>query len=234
MKVTREDLGFRSPVYDGNKNIYTSLILLQEEYEIKVTVNLGGADFDFFCQIQFVGPVNIGLLEEYYNYGQEVPQEVIQALEIILRHGSTTNRIPIRNSLYPKSTRDDQLTTIGPNKFVSFGHYQAITKTKVGPTLLIDRSATAFFRGGPLIQFIENYGFNLNNLADEIGRGGPHNENLRKELKGNITLLSKFTCFHLQIIFYQIRCSHIHDTPALPKALYYLRDHSAIGFRCGI
>jgi hypothetical protein len=75
------------------------------------------------------------------------------------------------------------------NKQVVFGHYQSTRLTKMGLTLLVDRSATAFFTGGPLVEFVER-------LMDRIPRyyGNRVNEYILDYVKG---LCDDFVTTHM-------------------------------------
>jgi eukaryotic translation initiation factor 2C len=111
--------------------------------------------------VQFTEEIDLSIINHYFNGNADedvkVPREAIQAIELILKHGPTSNRIPIGNSLYPKwDPNRDGREIIDRNgiKQVAYGHYQSMRLTKVGPTLLVDRSATAFYIGGSLVDFV--------------------------------------------------------------------------------
>ncbi|CAG2121713.1 unnamed protein product, partial [Medioppia subpectinata] len=66
-------------------------------------------------------------------------------------------------------------------KQVVFGHYQSTRLTKIGPTILVDRSATAFFTGGSLKDFMYNM---KNQLSQRVRNETKLIEILAKECKG--------------------------------------------------
>ncbi|CAG2122839.1 unnamed protein product, partial [Medioppia subpectinata] len=101
-------------------------------------------------------------------------------------YGPTSDRIPIGNSLYPKwDARNPRLGRVdidnAGNKQVVFGHYQSTRLTKIGPTILVDRSATAFFTGGSLADFMYSM---KDQLAQRVRDQRKLFEILAKESKG--------------------------------------------------
>ncbi len=162
VNVWRELFTDIKPVYDGTKNLYTSRPLQMLDFnKNKVLTKTIEVDFENNCQsynvqIKFARKVQLSAINDYYSGKlSEFPKEAIQALDIILRHGPTINRIPIGNSLYtPWAPK--QRTSIGDNREVAFGHYQSVRYTSSGPTLVIDRTATAFHTGGSVLDFVIN------------------------------------------------------------------------------
>ncbi|CAG2171047.1 unnamed protein product [Oppiella nova] len=148
------------PVFDGNSIVYTRGQLAQDQFTGNIEVTLDGKATQVRVNIQFAQAIDLSAINLYYD-GQSdlVPREAMQALDIILRYGPTSTRVPIGNSLYPKwethKGRDGRINIddVG-NKQVVFGHYQSTRLTKMGPTILVDRSATAFFTAGPLLEFM--------------------------------------------------------------------------------
>ncbi|CAG2117381.1 unnamed protein product, partial [Medioppia subpectinata] len=154
------------PVFDGNSNFYTKGRLSQDENTCTIQVAIDGSNpVNVNVTIKYTQPIDLSTINLYYD-GQSdtVPREAMQALDIILRYGPTSDRIPIGNSLYPKWDESNpmyarvNIDNAGPDsvgyKQVVFGHYQSTRLTKIGPTILVDRSATAFFTGGSLMDFM--------------------------------------------------------------------------------
>jgi len=93
--------------------------------------------------------------------------------------------VPIGNSLYPKWDQNVSRIAIDNNignKHVVFGHYQSTRLTKIGPTLLVDRSATAFYGGGSLMSFLAKQ---MNQSEDQLTLSGDRDiKQMMRELKG--------------------------------------------------
>ncbi len=147
------------PVFDGNTNVYTAMRLKEDTFEKIVEVDFDGKNFKLIVNIKLTQKIDLSQINLFYDgVVNEVPREAMQAIDIILRHGPTNNRVPIANSLYPKwdernASKRVNIDRTG-NKQVVFGHYQSMRLTKVGPTLLVDRSATAFYTAGSLLSYL--------------------------------------------------------------------------------
>ncbi|XP_023240515.1 protein argonaute-2-like [Centruroides sculpturatus] len=158
--------GFK-PAFDGMKNIYTRKRLpIDSEETYSVTVNdEEGRQLE--CEIK-IKPVNkkddygIGnsisleplhqLLEG--NYRDITPEIIIAmiSMETILRHCPALRLVPVGRSFFQKSERQD--LSLDGSREIWFGHYQSLKLTKSGAMMNVDRSATVFFKGGPVIEFM--------------------------------------------------------------------------------
>ncbi|CAG2171907.1 unnamed protein product, partial [Oppiella nova] len=177
------------PVFDGNSIFYTTGKLSKDLFTGSIEVPLDGENSrpsQVKVTVQYAQPIDLSAVNLYYDgISDTVPRYAMQALDIILRHGPTITRVPIGNSLYPKwetsESGDGSRVYIDDagNKQVVFGHYQSTRLTKMGLTLLVDRSATAFFTGGPLVEFVKR-------LMDRIPRyyGNRVNEYILDYVKG--------------------------------------------------
>ncbi|XP_067145142.1 protein argonaute-1-like [Centruroides vittatus] len=172
------------PAFDGMKNIYTRnpLPIVSEEKCFVTVNNEEGRQLE--CEIK-MKPVNkkddygniIGnsiSLEPLHqllkgNYHDITPEIIIAiiAMETILRHGPALRLVPVGRSFFQQSERQD--LSLDGSREIWFGHYQSLKLTKSGTMMNVDRSATVFFKGGPVIEF----------MLDVLFRGKRREEALR-------------------------------------------------------
>jgi len=164
----------------------------------------------YSVQIKFAPKIQLTAINAYYS-GQltQFPKEAIQALDIILRHGPTINRVPIGNSLY-SPWKPGLRTSIGDNREVAFGHYQSVRYTSSGPTLVIDRTATAFHTGGSVLDFIRNL-IDMNSSQRRSPNQEPIHPTLEDMLRYNLTK-NDFDNISRELKGLQVSSSHLKYT----------------------
>ena len=79
------------------------------------------------------------------------PLDALKAVDIILRHGPTINRIPIAHALY---SQDGESYPVAGNKDVIHGHFQSVRAKEAGATLNIDQISAVFFTPGPILEVL--------------------------------------------------------------------------------
>lgn len=157
----RGELNKCLPAFDGRKNLYTKRRLPFDEriflvdYEEEERRRQGDVPQQFSVRIQYAATVNLDALHAVYNNQvRVVPQEVIQALDIIMRHGPCMQWTPVGRSIFmPPGPRDQN--SIGGGQEVWFGYYTSVRPAEWKPMLNVDRSATAFYEEQTLLQFME-------------------------------------------------------------------------------
>uniref|UniRef100_A0A8I6YA31 Uncharacterized protein n=1 Tax=Hordeum vulgare subsp. vulgare TaxID=112509 RepID=A0A8I6YA31_HORVV len=160
IKLYKEHLDGRLPVYDGRKSLYTAGALPfknkvfvvklanaakgnQREEEYKVTVKLA-SNLDMYSLRQFLAGRN-----------RELPQDTIQALDIALRECPTTKYVSISRSFFSQSFGHGG--AIGNGVECWRGYYQSLRLTQMGLSLNIDISATAFYKAQEVMDFAFEY-----------------------------------------------------------------------------
>ncbi|KAI4963630.1 hypothetical protein ZWY2020_011271 [Hordeum vulgare] len=156
IKLYKEHLDGRLPVYDGRKSLYTAGALPfknkvfvvklanaakwnQREEECEVTVKLA-SNLDMYSLRQFLAGRN-----------RELPQDTIQALDIALRECPTTKYVSISRSFFSQSFGHGG--AIGNGVECWRGYYQSLRLTQMGLSLNIDISATAFYKAQEVMDF---------------------------------------------------------------------------------
>uniref|UniRef100_A0A023G7R7 Putative germ-line stem cell division protein hiwi/piwi n=1 Tax=Amblyomma triste TaxID=251400 RepID=A0A023G7R7_AMBTT len=142
------------PAFDGRKNLYTRKRLPFDQRTFNVPFKEDEREQEFIVAIQFATTVNLDSLHAVYNGTvRVVPQEVIQALDIIMRHGPCITLTPVGRSIFmqPPPNADHAL---GGGHEVWFGYYTSVRPAQWKPMLTVDRSATAFYEAIPVIDFM--------------------------------------------------------------------------------
>ncbi|CAN7977088.1 unnamed protein product, partial [Ixodes persulcatus] len=154
----RGELNKCLPAFDGRKNLYTRRKLPFEEriftvdYEEEEARRPGKPPQQFLVKIHYAAAVNLDALHAVYNNRvRVVPQEVIQALDIIMRHGPCMQWTTVGRSIFmPPSPRDQN--SIGGGQEVWFGYYTSVRPAQWKPMLNVDRSATSFYEEQTLLE----------------------------------------------------------------------------------
>ena len=165
----------------------------QKEFSSLIGMNVDGKEFLFQVKIKFAAKVDLTKVNDYLEgHTKEIPFDGIRALDIILRNGPSTNRIPIGNCIYP-AEEEAKFQRLGGAKNLVYGHFQSVRPTISGLNLIVDRSTTAFYESGDLLNFIRSIlnfqlpkKFYKNDSLDCINFR--HSSN---HIKNNIDLLSK-------------------------------------------
>uniref|UniRef100_A0A8C2L0W8 Protein argonaute-1 n=1 Tax=Cyprinus carpio TaxID=7962 RepID=A0A8C2L0W8_CYPCA len=121
--------GDRQPGYDGKRNMYTA--------------NPRKAPFKSNLQM---------LLEALSGHLNEVPEDSVQALDVITRHLPSMRYTPVGRSFF--SPPEGYYHPLGGGREVWFGFHQSVRPAMWNMMLNIDVSATAFYRAQPVIEFM--------------------------------------------------------------------------------
>ncbi|XP_074576149.1 protein argonaute MEL1-like [Curcuma longa] len=153
-----KDLGGRLPAYDGRKSLYTAGSFPFESKEF--TVSLSETDErkakEFRVIIKHAGNTSIHNLKEFLAGRQiEAPQEVIQALDIVLRESPSIKYTAVGRSFFSPNFGHRQ--PIGDGLECWRGYYQSLRPTQMGLSLNIDISATSFYKPMNVVDFVLEY-----------------------------------------------------------------------------
>lgn len=95
--------GDRQPGYDGKRNMYTAhpLPIGRDRVDMEVTLPGEGKDQTFKVSIQWVSVVSLQLLlEALAGHLNEVPEDSVQALDVITRHLPSMRYTPVGRSFF--------------------------------------------------------------------------------------------------------------------------------------
>lgn len=141
------------PVYDGTKNIYTKAPLcFSGVQDFTLDIDEEGKKRSFKISMKWVSQVNLLALQNMIKGkpGVVVPQNAIQALDLVLRHAATLQYIPIGSKLFTPNGA----VNIGLGLDVWHGYHQSVRPTQWKMMLNIDVCATAFYRTLEVIEFL--------------------------------------------------------------------------------
>ncbi|XP_077491668.1 uncharacterized protein LOC144102232 [Amblyomma americanum] len=94
VKKYRQDLANCIPAFDGRKNLYTRRQLNFRERTFTVDLEEDQRSQKFIIKIQYAATVNLDALHGVFQkHVQTVPQEVLQAIDIVLRFLSDSRRV---------------------------------------------------------------------------------------------------------------------------------------------
>ncbi|KAK1296146.1 Protein argonaute MEL1 [Acorus calamus] len=168
IKLHRQShLGGRLPVYrwsEGTVHCRTIAIQIQAVchqvagagWKSKSFGLLFRKERDFKVAIQMVGRADIHHLQQFLIGRQsDMPQETIQALDVVLRQSPSNRFTVVGRSFFSSSQRAD----IGDGCEFWRGFCQSLRPTQMGLSLNIDISATAFFKPVLVTQFLAEFLF---------------------------------------------------------------------------
>lgn len=140
------------PAFDGRKNLYTRRQLNFRERIFAVDLEEGRRVQRFTVKVQYAATVNLDALQAMYqNRVSNVPQEVLQAIDTVVRHGPSIKLTPVGRSFF---TPPYDTYALGGGREVWFGYYTSVRPAQWKPMLNLDVSATAFYEPLPLVSFM--------------------------------------------------------------------------------
>lgn len=147
--------GQQKPVFDGRKNMYTcdELPIGRDKLELEVTLPGEGKDRLFRVAMKWVSQVSLNMLEDALEGNLRcIPQDAIQALDVVMRHLPSMAYTPVGRSFF--SSPEGYYHPLGGGREVWFGFHQSVRPSQWKMTLNIDVSATAFYKAQPVIEFL--------------------------------------------------------------------------------
>ncbi|CAN6442567.1 unnamed protein product [Victoria cruziana] len=153
------NLGGRLPAYDGRKSLYTAgkLPFSSKEFVVKIVDDEGTPlrrEKDYRVSVKFASTVDIHHLMRFLSGQQlDMPQEAIQALDVILRSNPCENFHPVGRSFF----NGEGASFLGEGATCWRGYFQSIRPVNFGLSLNIDMTATPYYEAIPVIQFVQQY-----------------------------------------------------------------------------
>ncbi|PIA63976.1 hypothetical protein AQUCO_00201349v1 [Aquilegia coerulea] len=138
-------LGNRLLAYDGQSSFYTArpLPFTSKEFAVSITSD-GGATRNYVVGIKLVSTIDLR--------NDISAQEVIQALDVVLRQTPISKFIPVKRSFHSQ-----KLTCVLGNGLEAWsGFYQSVRPTQNGLSLNVDISAAAFVQNLMVIDFVKD------------------------------------------------------------------------------
>uniref|UniRef100_A0A3B5BNJ0 Argonaute RISC component 4 n=1 Tax=Stegastes partitus TaxID=144197 RepID=A0A3B5BNJ0_9TELE len=136
--------GDRQPGYDGKRNMYTAhpLPIGRDRVDLEVTLPGEGKDQTFKVSLQWVSVVSLQmLLEALSGHLNEVPEDSVQALDVITRHLPSMRYTPVGRSFF--SPPEGYYHPLGGGREVWFGFHQSVRPAMWNMMLNIDGETSA-------------------------------------------------------------------------------------------
>ncbi|KAG2546849.1 hypothetical protein PVAP13_9KG048600 [Panicum virgatum] len=167
VNLHKQYLGGRLPVYDGKKSLFTAGPLpLEKEYRVAIK---DASKIDMYSLQQFLA-----------GRQREMPQEIIQALDIAMRVCPSSRYTSISRSFFSPQEFGPG-GPLGNGVECWRGYYQSLRPTQMGLSLNIDISATTFYKAQPIIDFAVEY-LNVRDTSKRLS--DQERIKLKKVLKG--------------------------------------------------
>ncbi|KAI3683581.1 hypothetical protein L1987_84089 [Smallanthus sonchifolius] len=142
--------------YDGKKSVFAAgpLPFESKEFVVKITEN-DGREREFRVTIKFAAKKDLHYLKQFLSGRHpDIPQETIQALDVVLRESALIDREVVGRSLFSTEFGHGVL---GDGIEFWKGFYQSLRPTQMGLSLNIDMSARAFYEPRLVSEFIGEF-----------------------------------------------------------------------------
>ncbi|KAH0463739.1 hypothetical protein IEQ34_006525 [Dendrobium chrysotoxum] len=198
------------PVFDGRKNLYSSVEFQDDRIEFFVSLpmaksqslNKGDGVNVFASPKSKLFRVSIRLasklsgedlnkyLKEDEKDGVPLPQDYLHALDVVLRESPAENCISIGRSLFSSSMGG--VKDIGGGAVGLRGFFQSLRPTQQGLALNLDFSVTAFHESIGIIPYLQKHCKSLKDLSDSKTRCLAEEE--KKEVEKALKNIRIFVC----------------------------------------
>ncbi|KAF5757798.1 putative post-transcriptional gene silencing PAZ-Argonaute family [Helianthus annuus] len=159
-----------NPCYDGRRTLFSPTQLRPDPITLQIQIPLPNSPNQqqksklYTTHIKLVAKLNGQDLTKYLTKTQEnqenqknqnpLPQDYLQALDVVLRENPSTKCTPLGRSLY--STELGGSKDIGGGAVAIRGFFQSLRPTQQGLSLNVDLTLTAFHNPVGVIQYLEN------------------------------------------------------------------------------
>lgn len=185
------------PAFDGRKSLYSPVEFQNDRLDLFVTLPIPTNKNKLFrINIKLVSKLDGEGLSKYLT-GEDssewapLPQDYLQALDIVLRESPAEKCVSVGRSLYSTSmgggSRD-----IGGGAVGIRGFFQSLRPTQQGLALNVDLSVTAFHESIAVIPYLERRLDFLRNLSQQKTRALSEEE--RKEVDKVLKNIRVFVC----------------------------------------
>nr|XP_043624917.1 protein argonaute 7 [Erigeron canadensis] len=207
-----------NPSYDGRRNLFSAVEFEKDSLElfINIPVQMGSHSISSNCndnqerlklyrvKIKIVSKLNGKELSKYlskeHNDSVPLPQDYIQALDVVLRENPLSECTPLGRSLY--STAMGGAKDIGGGAIGLRGFFQSLRPTQQGLALNVDLTVTAFHESIGVIQYLQKRLTFLNDFCELKTRDLTFDE--KKEVERALKNVKVFVCHRETIQRYKV------------------------------
>eukprot|EP01018_Ginkgo_biloba_P029286 Gb_13708 [translate_table: standard] len=152
----RAAFGNALPVYDGEKNIFSSVPLPEGLFTVKLSKGEDCKVKEYTVALKLANKLDGKRLAEFLNPAErnhvQVQQEYLQALDLVLREHPSSTRIIVGRSLYPKLPERDG--DLHGGAVASRGFAVSLRPTAQGLALNVDFSVVAFHNSMGVLDYL--------------------------------------------------------------------------------
>jgi len=153
--------------FDGKENLYSYRKLRQDEFNTTLSYNLDRFELKLNVQLKLSGELRLDQFQRFFNGAKdENLNDLVKALETILKDGPTSKGIPTEQGIFPKLEEEEIIEDTdcrridqnmkGLLKKAIFGHTQTIQVMNTQLNLVVDRAVHAFYISEKLDQALVN------------------------------------------------------------------------------
>lgn len=176
------------PVYDGNKNVYSSIKLDVGNEAKTVEVNMPETPDSqartFKIHIKFAAQIDMSCLEQVLKgtgFG-DIPQETLLVADIVIRHFPSLRYTVAGRSVYQPPAGNEK-HSLGNATEMWTGVYTSARPSNWGLVLNVDESHTAFYEEQPVLDFMTKHLNIRGNIQNNFSLRDSDRTALEKQLK---------------------------------------------------
>ncbi|GMP86984.1 hypothetical protein CsSME_00039544 [Camellia sinensis var. sinensis] len=149
--------------YDGEKNIFSAVPLPTGTFYVELSGGEDTAPRSYRFAIELVNELKLSKLNAYLRgMLSYVPRDVFQAMDLVMKDNPSRHMISVGRSFYSKEFRPNEDLGYGIAAFR--GSQQSLKATAQGLALCLDSSVLAFRKRLPVLDFLMEQGFQLNDV----------------------------------------------------------------------
>lgn len=224
-----------NPSYDGRRNLFSPIEFQKDRLELYINIPFPTGNPPilpndeeneeksklFRVNIKIVSKLNGKELSKYLskedNDSIPLPQDYLQALDVVLRENPLSECIPLGRSLY--STSMGGAKDIGGGAIGLRGFFQSLRPTQQGLALNVDLTVTAFHESIGVIPYLQKRLAFLNDLSERKTRELTIEE--KKEVEKALKNIRVFVCHRETVQRYKVHSLTDESTENL-----WFRDRS--------
>ncbi|KAI3720208.1 hypothetical protein L6452_21121 [Arctium lappa] len=203
-----------NPSFDGRRNLFSPIEFQKDRIELYINLPLPliapnlqdhNEKFKLFrVNIKIVSKLDGKQLRKYLSNDTDesipLPQDYLQALDVVLRENPLSECTPLGRSLYSSAMGGGK--DIGGGAIGLRGFFQSLRPTKQGLALNVDLTVTAFHESIGVIPYLQKRLSFLNDLSERKGRELTGEE--RKDVEKALKNVKVFVCHRETVQRYKV------------------------------
>ncbi|XP_003747857.1 protein argonaute-2 [Galendromus occidentalis] len=155
-KKHQEKLGEAWPAYDGRKALISTKNFFDEHiFTVDMERNEHGRSRQFIVRLRQTKRIDVASVNMFYSDRScPLSPEVLQAANIVIDSALGGLFTAVNRSYYAEKSA---IHPLGSGKILRSGIYTSLIFAQWKPLLLVDKSNTAFYQGGSLVDYIADF-----------------------------------------------------------------------------